>query len=172
MPFKPRKRRQCLLLHNLISCANKFPGRIGLLFACTPLFCLALRMAKWPLPLRFAQRRVLKRGVRRLSLRYSGPDTDHVKTVIPGQVQHRISYRVDAQVLFCDPVVPSCVAPELQSCPPCAGLGSRLAWHVPGAAAPAPAALVTATENVEPMIPAGSGLVTFTEISEVGRSRP
>ncbi|CAJ1367523.1 unnamed protein product, partial [Effrenium voratum] len=72
---------------------------------------------------------------RSLQLRYSGPDTDHVDTVVPGQV------------LFCDPVVPACTRPELQSCkqPKCA------AEAAPG---PAPAAAPAALGK-EPVIPAG-----------------
>eukprot|EP00439_Symbiodinium_sp_Y106_P060148 s611_g8.t2 len=41
------------------------------------------------------------RDSRSIQLKYNGPDTGHLDTVIPGQV------------LFCDPVVPACVQPEL-----------------------------------------------------------
>mmetsp|Transcript_52996 Transcript_52996/g.113722 ORF Transcript_52996/g.113722 Transcript_52996/m.113722 type:complete len:564 (+) Transcript_52996:148-1839(+) len=50
---------------------------------------------------------------RTLRLRYRGPDTGGVETVIPGQV------------LFCDPVIEACRTPEMQACtiyePSCQG---------------------------------------------------
>ncbi|CAJ1399034.1 unnamed protein product [Effrenium voratum] len=74
---------------------------------------------------------------RSLQLRYSGPDTDHVDTVVPGQV------------LFCDPVVPACTRPELQSCkqPKCAAEAA--------ASGPAPGPAPAAALGKEPVIPAG-----------------
>eukprot|EP00438_Fugacium_kawagutii_P005895 Skav214430 [mRNA] locus=scaffold586:360478:361980:+ [translate_table: standard] len=77
---------------------------------------------------------------RSIQLSYNGPDTGHVKTVVPGQV------------LFCDPVVPACVSPELNSCK-----ASRCGEAPAPAPAPAPSILVSAVEKTsdEPRIPAG-----------------
>jgi len=79
------------------------------------------------------------RDSRSIQLKYNGPDTGHLDTVIPGQV------------LFCDPVVPACVQPELDSCkaftPSCGG-----------APAPAPALVAVpppAPASMEPSIPPG-----------------
>eukprot|EP00913_Durusdinium_trenchii_P010470 g9817.t1 len=70
---------------------------------------------------------------RSIQLQYTGPDTGHVKTVVPGQV------------LFCDPVVPACVSPEINSCK------SRACGPAP---APAPAVLA-AMDGEELHIPKG-----------------
>ncbi|CAE7692123.1 unnamed protein product, partial [Symbiodinium necroappetens] len=70
---------------------------------------------------------------------YNGPDTGHLDTVIPGQV------------LFCDPVVPSCVQPELDSC-------KAFSPSCGGAPAPAPALVAVpppAPASMEPSIPPG-----------------
>jgi len=76
---------------------------------------------------------------RSMQLRYNGPDTGHVETVVPGQV------------LFCDPVIPACVEPELDSC-------KAFAPQCGTAPGPSPAALMAeapAPAPAEPMIPAG-----------------
>merc|ERR1712176_1365698 len=48
-----------------------------------------------------------------VKLKYQGPDTQDMETVVPGEA------------LFCDPVIPACIKPELEICtrfnPPCPG---------------------------------------------------
>ncbi|CAL1159724.1 unnamed protein product [Cladocopium goreaui] len=84
---------------------------------------------------------------RSIQLSYNGPDTGHVKTVVPGQV------------LFCDPVVPACVSPELSSCKSSTcGSASESA----PAPAPAPDALVS-VETTEPRIPPGWSVPSMLE---------